>query len=72
MARITAPGKFEGEQEYVKHFYEVYLETGCWDYEKGNCIGFKVEKEDKLKFPELKKRKTVWLWLRDDGFVQEV
>jgi hypothetical protein len=68
---IREPGKFEGEQTYVPHFYEVYL-NGWTDYEKGNCIGFKVEKEDREKFPALKGKRTVWLWLRDDGFVQEV
>jgi hypothetical protein len=69
---IREPGKFEGEQTYVPHFYEVYLD-GWHDYERGdNMIGFKVTKEDREKFPALKGKRSVWLRFREDGFIQEV
>lgn len=69
---IRNPGKFEGEMLYVPYFYDAFLD-GLPDYEKGNSVGFHITAEDRAEFPEIPKRqRTIWLWLRDDGFVQEV
>lgn len=68
---IRSPGKFEGEMLYVPHFWGVYLD-GCADRDNGKVLGFDVTKEDKVEFPELKKRRTINLIERSDGFVVEV
>jgi hypothetical protein len=69
--RICTPGMFEGEAIYVPHFWEAYLD-GCADRDDGKVLGFNVTPEDKREFPELKRRRTVKLYQRDDGFVCEV
>ncbi len=68
---IRSPGKFEGEARYVPYFWDAYL-NGCADRDDGAVLGFDVSKEDKVRFPELKRRRTVKLIERDDGFVVEV
>ncbi len=68
---IRSPGKFEGEARYVPYFWDVYL-NGCADRDDGTVLGFDVSKEDKVRFPELKRRRTVKLIERDDGFVIEL
>lgn len=68
---IVSPGKFEGEAIYVPYFWEIFL-NGCADRDDGKVLGFDVSPEDKKEFPELKKRRTVKLYQRDDGFVCEV
>lgn len=68
---ITSPGKFEGEAIYVPYFWDAYL-NGCADRDDGTVLGFDVTKEDKVMFPELKRKRTVKLIQRDDGFVVEV
>lgn len=68
---VSHPGKFEGEAPYVPYFWEAYL-NGFSDRDDGKILGFDVTAEDKAIFPELKKRRTVRLYQRDDGFVCEV
>ena len=68
---IQNPGQFEGEMRYIPYFWDEYL-NGCVDSDDGKFIGFKITKEDIAEFPELKGRRTVKLYQRDDGFVCEV
>ena len=68
---IVGPGKFEGEMLYVPHFWDIYLD-GWADRDDGVVLGFDVQPEDKEQFPELKRRRTVKLYQRDDGFVCEI
>lgn len=68
---IRTPGRFEGEARYVPHFWAAYLD-GCADRDNGTVLGFDVTAEDKTLFPELKKRHTVKLYQRDDGFICEL
>jgi hypothetical protein len=69
--RICSPGKFEGEMVYVPYFWEAYL-NGMADRDDGRTLGFDLTVEDKREFPELKGRRTVKLFQRDDGFVVEL
>lgn len=68
---IHVPGKFEGEARYVPYYWDIGLE-GCADRDDGNTWGFNVSKEDKIAFPELKRRRTVKLIEDNLGFVREV
>ena len=68
---IRSPGKFEGEMLYVPHFWDVFLD-GLADRDNGRVLGFDVTPEDKVEFPELKRRRTVKLVENDQGFVVEV
>lgn len=69
---IRTPGKFEGEMIYVPHFWEAYLNGGA-DRDDGSVLGFDVTPEDRAEYPEIPKRKrTVRLVERADGFVCEV
>jgi hypothetical protein len=68
---IRSPGMFEGEQSYVPYFWDAFL-NGFSDRDDGGIIGFDVDAEDKALFPALKRRRTVKLYQRDDGFVCEV
>lgn len=69
---VSYPGKFEGEMPYAPYFWDAYL-NGFFDFERGNVLGWKISKEDKDIFPELRgRRQTVKLYERDDGFVVEV
>lgn len=68
---IRSPGRFEGEAIYVPYFWESYLD-GMADYDDGRTLGFKIEAIDRQLFPEISKRKrTIRLYQRDDGFVCE-
>lgn len=67
---INSPGTFEGEQIYMPHFYNIYL-SGFAD-ETGRYISVKVTPEDRLEFPELKRRKRIRFIISDQGFVCEV
>jgi hypothetical protein len=69
--RIRSPGQFEGEMIYVPYFWDTYLD-GFADRDDGHVLGFDVTTEDKAEFPELRRRRTVRLIQRDDGFVCEV
>lgn len=68
---IRSPGKFEGEAVYVPYFWDAYL-SGMADRDDGTILGFDITAEDKQQFPELKGRRTIKLYQRDDGFVCEV
>jgi hypothetical protein len=69
--RIESPGKFEGEMLYVPFFWDAFL-NGMADRDGGTVIGFDITPEDRQMFPELGKRKrTVRIYQRDDGFVCE-
>lgn len=69
---IVTPGKFEGQPIYVPYYYGAYLD-GFADFENGRgAIGFYVTAVDKEQFPELKRRRTVKLIVRESGFVEEV
>ena len=67
---IRSPGKFEGEAVYVPYFWDIYLD-GFADEDDGTTLIFNVSVDDKKHFPELRKRKVVKLYQRDDGFVVE-
>lgn len=69
---ILSPGKFEGEMLYVPFFWNAFLE-GFADRDNGKVIGFDITADDRAMFPELSKRKrTIRLIEREDGFVVEV
>ena len=65
------PGKFEGCASYVPFYWDAYL-NGCADDDDGKVLSFDVTEDDKVLFPELKRRKRVKLVETDDGFVCEV
>ena len=68
---VSHPGKFEGEKPYVPFYWDEYLD-GMADRDDGTILGFNVTAEDKVMFPELKRRRTVKLQETDSGFVCEV
>ena len=68
---IRSPGKFEGEMIYVPFYWDVFM-NGLADRDNGRVLGFNVSPDDKKMFPELRRRRTVRLIERDDGFVVEV
>ncbi len=62
--------QFESEMPYVPFFWDDYLNGGGDD--DGERLKFKVTKQDRNIFPELKGKRTVVLWESDSGFVMEV
>ena len=68
--RIRSPGKFEGEAVYIPYYWDEYL-NGCADRDDGLVISFYVTPNDRILFPELKGRRFVRLYQRDDGFICE-
>jgi hypothetical protein len=68
---VQGPGKFEGEAAYVPYYWDAYL-NGMADRDDGKILGFDVTAEDRQLFPELKGRRTVRLYQREDGFICEV
>ena len=69
---IRNPGKFEGEMLYVPYFWDKALQ-GAADRDDGKVFGFDISLEEKAMFPELgKRRRTVKLYQREDGFVCEL
>lgn len=70
-AAVKGPGKFEGEPVYVPFFWDAYL-NGMADRDDGTVLGFDITAEDKVLFPELKRRRTVKLLETEQGFVVEV
>lgn len=77
---IRQPGKFEGEPRWVPYFWDMVLggngETsypGC-DHDDGDCSCtsvdyFRVDSDDRERFPELDDIADVWLWEDSQGFV---
>lgn len=69
--RITSSGQFEGEMIWVPFYWNIFLE-GNADRDNGRVLGFDVSAADRQAFPEMPKRKrTIRLYQRDDGFVCE-
>ena len=69
---VKHPGKFEGLAPYVPYFWEGFLD-GTADYsdEQGGILAFTVSEEDRQIFPELGRRRTVYLYERGDGSMAE-
>lgn len=67
---IRTPGMFEGERVYIPYFWDAFL-NGMADRDDGYILGFDVTQEDKAQFPELKRKRTVRIYQRTDGFVRE-
>ena len=69
---ITTPGKFEGEMDYTKYFYEQSLD-GTWEQdtlENGdNVVWATVTKEEGDHFIDIEEGDTVVLLEMDVGFV---
>jgi hypothetical protein len=68
---ITSPGQFEGEMYYLPYYWEIYLD-GCADRDDGKTLGFDISPEEKIAFPELRRRRTVRLCQLDQGFIVEL
>lgn len=68
---IKTPGKFEGEPRYVPYFWDIGL-NGMADTDDGETYGFDISDEDRARFPELKRRRVLYLFERSDGFVGRV
>ena len=71
LGAVSHPGKFEGCQPYVPYYWAIYLD-GFADLDDGYIVGFNITAKDRSLFPELKGRRTVRLYERNDGFVIEV
>lgn len=69
--RIRDPGKFEGEAIYIPYFWDVVM-SGLADEQDGGIASVPVDEEDKMVFPELKRRKRVRMLEDSQGFVNEV
>ena len=68
---VKGPGKFEGCARYVPYFWDAFLD-GCADSDNGKVLTFRVSREDKILFAELKRRQSVKLYEDGSGFVYEV
>ena len=73
-SRVNGPGKFEGEEIYSPYFYDIGLDDGPDEiidnfYDYGTIYLFKVMKEDRALFPELKGVYTVSQVETNDGFI---
>lgn len=68
---IAEPGKFEGSPRYLPEFYEVMLE-GFADEHSDGSFSVAVDADDKLKYPELKRRKRIRMYQDEQGFVSEL
>ena len=73
---ITAPGKFEGEQDHVPYFWDLYLDGGADEIElfgdDGEVLKFYINDDDVAHYPALKG--LIYIKLAEDtnGFVHEV
>lgn len=68
---VTRCGKFEGQAIYVPYLWEQSLDSGEHPDAHG-VVSIEVLPEDKLIFPELRRRKRIRLIETDQGFVEEV
>ncbi len=67
---ITEPGRFEGEPEFVPHFYDAWLVGGFADVDHDDgSVALNFEDEDYARFPALRGFKSIRLWIDDNGFV---
>lgn len=69
--RIHDCGRFELQPVYVPHYWDIYL-NGFADIDDGEVLKFKVTKEDRAEFPELKGRHWVSIRQTDQGFIEEI
>jgi len=67
---IRSPGRFEGERLYVPYFWDAYLQ-GLADRDDGKIFGFDITEQDRREFPELKGKRAITFYQRDDGFIIE-
>ena len=67
---IRSPGRFEGERLYVPYFWDAYLQ-GLADRDDGRVVTFSITDQDRQEFPELKGKRSIKFYQRDDGFVCE-
>ena len=65
---IVSPGKFEGEQYYAPHFYQLYLD-GAYDDMEDEVYIFNLDEQDWIMFPELNDVKFVRFYEDSQGFV---
>ncbi len=63
---VLAPGHFQGQHDYVIHYYDLFCD-GLADVDMGDTIIFNVTDEDRKLFPALQNRSTVMLSLTADG-----
>jgi hypothetical protein len=72
---IISPSKFEGEQRYLPHFWDIYMDGGSDDEVDADDVlvsTVEVDRDDVALFPELAGRKVVRFAEDDNGFVYEV
>ena len=69
--RILNPGTFQNQNRYILLYYNIYLD-GVADIDDGKIIGCKIQKEDKILFPELCRKHWVKFTVTSEGFVEEV
>ena len=63
-----SPGKFEGEPEYVLHFWELALQ-GEADETFVHGFAFRILEDDRRNYPALEGHMRLYLWESNDGFV---
>ncbi len=68
VARITTPGKFQGEPYYVEEFYEQGM-MGFADDDIDGVWVFNITQEDNNQFPELPTGSKLFLEESDNGFI---
>ena len=78
-------GKYEGQNRYVPYFWELFMD-GDGGIDSNICsmdvklegrkltttATIRIVSEDRIAFPELKRRKIIKLLETDDGFIIEV
>ena len=69
--RITSPGKFEAEAEYIPHMWEVSGISGEMPTESG-VYSVLVMQSDRDRFPALNGTDFVHMVEDEQGFVSEV
>jgi hypothetical protein len=70
MARITSPGKFEGETDLVEYLYSLDATEEIFDDSDTIYSVYELDDEDRQKFPDDHADAfAIILWERSDGFV---
>ena len=69
---IRSPGKYEREMLYVPFFWEGSAPPDEYSGRDAEISHFRVNKDDRREFPELKGRRAVKLYCTEQGFVTEV
>uniref|UniRef100_A0A6M3JYZ0 Uncharacterized protein n=1 Tax=viral metagenome TaxID=1070528 RepID=A0A6M3JYZ0_9ZZZZ len=70
-AMVRSPGKFECEARYVPYYWAIGLD-GFADDDDGTVFSFRITPEDRVLFPELRRRRVIRLMETNNGFVVEV